>query len=77
MQQTTVFMNNRTQSVRLPAGARFNENVKKVNVRIVGQERIISPIENTWDSFFITENSVSDDFMCERPSQKQSERECF
>lgn len=77
MQQATVFMNNRTQSVRLPAEARFDQDVKKVNVRILGKERIISPVENTWDSFFMTEESVTDDFMCNRPSQEQTERESF
>ncbi|MDC1513890.1 hypothetical protein N8456_07340, partial [Porticoccaceae bacterium] len=25
---------------------------KKVTVRVVGQDRVLSPAENTWDSFF-------------------------
>jgi antitoxin VapB len=77
MQQGTVFINNRTQSVRLPAETRFPENVKKVNVRVLGKERILSPVENTWDSFFLGEETVSDDFMQERASQDQPEREAF
>ncbi len=56
---------------------RFPENIKKVSVRIVGKERIISPAESTWDSFFMSEHNVSDDFMAERASQIQSEREDF
>jgi antitoxin VapB len=73
----SVFKNNRTQAVRLPAESRFPENVKKVVVRVVGQDRILSPVTNTWDSFFLSEDGVSDDFMTERASQDQSEREPF
>ena len=73
----SVFKNNRTQAVRLPAESRFPDNVKKVVVRVVGQDRILSPITNTWDSFFLSEDGVTDDFMSERASQDQSERESF
>ena len=73
----SVFKNNRTQAVRLPAESRFPENVKKVVVRVVGQDRILSPLTNTWDSFFLSEDGVSDDFVTERASQDQSEREPF
>ena len=73
----TVFVNNRTQAVRLPVDSRFPENVKKVVVRVVGKDRVLSPLENTWDSFFLSEGGVSDDFMTERASQQQSEREAF
>ena len=74
----SVFQNNRTQAVRLPVESRFPENVKKVVVRVVGQDRILSPVTNTWDSFFLSEdNSVTDDFMTERASQDQPERESF
>lgn len=77
MSQGTVFINNRTQAVRLPADTRFPEDVKKVNVRVVGKERILTPVDNTWDSFFLAEEGVSDDFMAERASQDQPERESF
>lgn len=77
MVQATVFVNNRSQAVRLPAETRFPEDVKKVSVRVVGKERILAPIENTWDSFFLSDQSVSDDFLTERASQEQSEREAF
>lgn len=77
MSQGTVFINNRTQAVRLPADTRFPEDVKKVNVRVVGKERILTPVESTWDSFFLAEEGVSDDFMAERASQDQPERESF
>jgi antitoxin VapB len=77
MTASTVFINNRTQAVRLPVEARFPESVKKVDVRVVGQERIIAPADATWDSFFLGEQTVTDDFMSERASQQQPEREGF
>jgi len=77
MSTGSVFVNNRTQAVRLPADSRFPDNVKKVNVRVVGQDRVLSPAENTWDSFFASGETVTDDFMTERASQEQQEREDF
>lgn len=77
MSTGSVFVNNRTQAVRLPADTRFPEGVKQVTVRVVGKDRILSPVENTWDSFFLSEECVSNDFMQERASQEQPEREAF
>lgn len=70
-----VFNNNRTQAVRLPAEMRFPDSVKKVEVRVAGRERIIAPAESTWDSFFLGATSATEDFMAERASQSQTERE--
>ena len=75
MTTSTVFTNNRTQAVRLPADVRFPDSVKKVEVRVVGQERIIAPAEQAWDSFFLGDRTASEDFMTERASQRQPERE--
>lgn len=72
---TTVFTNNRSQAVRLPAEARLPDEVKKVIIRIRGRERIITPLENTWDNFFLNGPSVSNDFMNERGEQKPVKRE--
>ena len=72
---TTVFNNNRTQAVRLPAEMRFPDSVKKVEVRSKGQERIISPVTSSWDSFFLGSTTPTPDFMSERASQVQSERD--
>jgi antitoxin VapB len=73
----SVFVNNRTQAVRLPAETRFPEGVKKVLVRVVGVDRVLSPVSNTWDSFFLTKERVTDDFITERASQVQTEREAL
>ncbi len=73
----SIFENNRTQAVRLPRETRFPEGIKKVTVRIVGKDRVLSPVESTWDSFFAAEESVTDDFMEERATQQQDDREGF
>ena len=75
MQEAAIFMTNKSQAVRLPANVRFADNVKKVIVRVIGNERILTPIEQIWDSFFFAENQVSDDFMPEREVAYQTERE--
>ncbi|MBK9326457.1 MAG: antitoxin [Hydrogenophilales bacterium] len=77
MTTSTVFTNNRTQAVRLPAELRFPDTVKKVEVRQVGQERIIAAADQAWDSFFLAQETASEDFMAERASQRQPEREGF
>lgn len=77
MSLSTVFVNNRTQAVRLPADVRFPEGVKRVDVRVLGQERIIAPAEQVWTSFFLGEQTVSEDFMSERAEQQQPEREAL
>lgn len=74
---STVFTNNRTQAVRLPLELRLPEGVRKVDVRAKGHERIITPVGHTWDSFFLGGPAVSDDFMPERASQHQAEREAL
>ena len=71
----TVFVNNRTQAVRLPLDVRLPEGVHKVEIRARGNERIIAPLGQSWDSFFLCGPSVSDDFLPERAHQHQPERE--
>lgn len=74
---TTVFTNNRSQAVRLPADVRLPDSVKKVQVRARGVDRIISPVGHTWDEFFLNGPQASEDFMAERAPQQQAEREPF
>ena len=73
----TVFVNNRTQAVRLPLDVRLPEGVQKVEIRAKGNERIIAPLGHTWDSFVLRGPTVSDDFLPERATQHQSEREAL
>lgn len=75
MSTSTVFTNNRSQAIRLPADMRLPPFVKRVMVRARGMERIITPIENTWDSFFLDSPTVPEDFLPARASQEQPDRE--
>ena len=75
MTVTTVFTFKRSQAVRLPADVRLPEGVKRVRVRARGLDRIISPVDHTWDHFFLDGPQVSEDFMVERATATQSERE--
>lgn len=75
MSIASVFTNNRSQAVRLPADLRLPDSVKRVQVRALGPERIIAPLDHTWDSFFLNGPQVSDDFPSERATQTQPERE--
>ncbi|MBM5816164.1 MAG: antitoxin [Cyanobacteria bacterium K_Offshore_surface_m2_239] len=74
---TKLFLSNRSQAVRIPADLRLPESVKEVEVRACGQERIIAPLGSSWDSFFLDGPTVSDDFLAERDSQEQVDRETF
>lgn len=75
MATSSVFINNRTQAVRLPAELRLPEGIRQVSVRARGKERIIAPLDACWDSFFLDGPEASEDFMTQRASQDQPERE--
>ncbi len=77
MNTTSVFTNNRSQAIRLPAELRLPDGVKRVSIRAHGVERVIAPLGQTWDSFFLDGVQVADDFMQKRASQHQPEREAF
>lgn len=76
MTRTTIFMNNRTQAVRLPKGLALPDDVKQVEITAIGHTRIISPIDSVWDSWF-DGPGVSDDFMQEREQPQEQQREGF
>lgn len=77
MVASTLFTNNRTQAVRLPAELRLPADIKRVDVRAKGNERIISPLNQSWDSFFKGGPQPTEDFMSERAPQEQVAREGF
>jgi antitoxin VapB len=74
---TRLFLSNRSQAVRIPADLRLPDSVKEVEVRACGQERIIAPVGRSWDSFFLDGPLASDDFLAERASQEQADRDAF
>ena len=74
--ETTVFLSNRSQAVRLPKAVALPEDVKKVEITAIGRTRIITPAGESWDSWFDGEN-VSADFMDIRDQPAMQERESF
>ena len=62
----SVFENNRTQAVRILAEMRFAAGIRKVHVRAVGPDRVLSPIGHTWDTFFREGATATDDVRIER-----------
>ena len=62
---STIFTHKRTQAVRLPAELRFPDTVKKVEARQVGQKRVIALADQAWGSFFLSVETVSEDFMAQ------------
>lgn len=76
MEQTTLFMSNRSQAVRLPKAVAMPSDVKRVNVVAIGRARIITPADEAWDSWFDGE-SASSDFLNNRDQPADQERESF
>lgn len=70
-----VFMNGRSQAVRLPAECRFEQS--EVFIRKVGDTVILSPRPDSWDEYFKSKERPSADFMTERKDLPLQEREGF
>ena len=50
MEQASIFMNGRSQAVRLPQSCRFGPGVRNLRVRKVGFAVILEPVETAgWD----------------------------
>ncbi|MBN3861043.1 antitoxin [Pseudomonas frederiksbergensis] len=76
MEQTTLFMSNRSQAVRLPKAVAMPSDVKRVDVIAIGRARLITPAGEAWDSWFDGEG-VSADFMADREQPTDQERDPF
>ena len=74
MAKSSVFMNNKSQAVRLPKAVALPERVKKVDIVRVGRARLITPAGEGWDVWF-DRQGVSEDFMPERDQPGDQERE--
>ena len=74
MAKSSVFMNNKSQAVRLPKPVALPDSVKKVEVVKVGRGRLITPAGEGWDVWFDREG-VSEDFMPERGQPDDQERD--
>jgi len=52
MTNTTLFLSNRSQAVRLPKDVAFPEGVTAVSIIRDGARRVIVPANAVWDDFF-------------------------
>jgi antitoxin VapB len=74
MQTARLFINGRSQAVRLPKEYQFQG--ESVYVQKVGEAVILVPFDKEWEVFMHGLNSFSDDFMAEgRLQDVEQERE--
>ncbi len=73
--KTTLFKSNQSQAVRLPKAVSFPDDVREVEIVVVGESRIISPVGHRWDAYFSRGTKVSDDFLEDRDQGSFEERE--
>ena len=63
MKIARLFMNGRSQAVRLPKEFQFDGD--SVYVQKVGHAVILVPVDKVWETFLHSVNNFSDDFMSE------------
>lgn len=73
-EQTKVFVSNRSQAVRLPKAVAFPQDVREVEITVLGSARLITPKGRRWDSWF-EGPGVSDDFMADREQPTDQRRD--
>jgi antitoxin VapB len=74
MQTARLFVNGRSQAVRLPKEFQFRG--ENVYIQKVGEAVILVPFDKEWEIFMHGINSFSDDFMSRGRSQgKEQKRE--
>jgi len=76
MKTAKIFKNGQSQAVRLPKEFRF-EGADHVYIKKSGGCVILIPTDNPWQSLINTIGKFSDDFMSERETLPDQEREDF
>ena len=72
MQTARLFVNGRSQAVRLPKEYQFKG--ESVYIQKVGEAVILVPFDKAWETFLHGLNSFSDDFMAEGRLQEAEQR---
>ena len=67
MQTARLFLNGRSQAVRLPKEYQFSGN--DVFIKKIGEAVVLFPVNKEWEVFMHGLNSFSKDFMLEGRSQ--------
>ena len=73
VRQGSVFKSNRSQAVRLPKDVAFPDHVKRVDVVVVGNARLLAPAGEAWETWF-DGPGASEDFMSKRDQPTDQER---
>ena len=68
-----IFMNGRSQAVRLPKEYRFDSD--EVYISKQGSNVIITEKKPTWDDFFDSKTAFADDFLKDRLDTRPQERD--
>lgn len=75
MQTAKIFINGRSQAVRLPKNCRFSGN--DVFVKKIGKMVLLIPKDDPWSSLVDSLDQFTDDFMDGRDQPNQKSRESF
>ena len=72
METAKIFMNGRSEAVRLPKDCRFE--AKEVFIKKIGDVVMLVPKTKVWDVFLAGLQGFSDDFMDGRSNDKPQKR---
>ncbi len=75
MQTAKIFINGRSQAVRLPKDFRFDGN--DVYIKKIGRMVVLLPTDDPWSSLVNSLNQFTDDFMENRKQPDQNPRDNF
>ncbi len=75
MQTAKIFLNGRSQAVRLPKDFRFDD--KDVYIKKIGKMVVLLPKEDPWHLLINSLDQFSEDFMDNRNQPRQTFREDF
>lgn len=75
MQTAKIFINGRSQAVRLPKDFRFTEN--DVFIKKIGKMVVLLPKDDPWSSLVNSLDQFTDDFMENREQPDQKPRDNF
>jgi len=75
METAKIFMNGRSEAVRLPKSCRFGSS--EVYVKKVGDLVMLVPKDKIWNVFIKSLDGFSDDFLNKRPDDIPQKRDVF
>ncbi|EIC20327.1 AbrB/MazE/SpoVT family DNA-binding domain-containing protein [Thiorhodovibrio frisius] len=70
-----LFMNGRSQAVRLPAEFRMKGN--EVFIERIGDALVLREKPKGWDDFFAKPSKTPEDFLADRGQEPPQDRDCF